>query len=78
MELILEESEWYPDPTKIPPNKRMPVKVAYGERGIAARVKAAGGRWNPDKKVWEVPYRAVVALQLEDRLVTPEGDDESV
>ena len=45
------------------------VNVAWGEPGIAYKVKQAGGVWNKSKQAWELRYDKVVALQLEDRLV---------
>ncbi len=54
---------------KIPPNKIMRVRVDYGEVHLGRTVKAAGGRWNSKKKVWELPYREIVSLGLEDRIV---------
>jgi hypothetical protein len=35
----------------------------------ANRVKAAGGKWNRDKHVWELPYQEVLKLGLAGRIV---------
>ena len=47
------------------------IQVATQERTVRQQVKAAGGKWNPDRVVWELPYGQVAALGLTDRIVTP-------
>lgn len=69
VEVIIERDPWEPDPTKIPAHKRLSVRVELGEKSLGKRVRAAGGRWNRQKKVWEVPYKTVVELDLLDRVV---------
>jgi integrase len=32
-------------------------------------VKTAGGRWNPQKRVWELPYADILNLGLQGRIV---------
>ena len=47
----------------------MHTRVDYGELKTAKLVKAAGGRWNRQAKIWELPYKEVKALGLEKRIV---------
>jgi hypothetical protein len=67
--LIVEEGPWEQNPAKTPPNKIIYVRVNYDETYLRRLVGAAGGRWNRIRKLWELPYRAVVELGLEDRVV---------
>jgi hypothetical protein len=39
------------------------------EAALRERVKAAGGRWNSEKKGWPVAGAGVRRLRLEDRVV---------
>ena len=64
VELIVDEVPWEP-----PDHAPVRVRLRYREQVLRGRVKAAGGHWNAEKKVWELPYGAVRALALEDRLV---------
>ena len=50
----------------------MYIRVAFGEVQIGRLVRAAGGRWYREKKLWQLPYREVMALGLENRIVTEE------
>ena len=69
IELIVEQRDWQPKQTFIPKNKIVQIKINYGEIDLARQVKSLGGRWNRDKKVWELSYRNVQALGLAKRIV---------
>jgi len=69
VELIIDESPLTFNPLKIPMNKIMQLKVAYGEVHVGKLIRAAGGRWNRKEKLWQLPYGEVLALGLENRIV---------
>lgn len=71
VELVAEHRIWEKNPRKIPGHKR----VAIREVELGKQVKAAGGRWNREKKVWEVAYQQVIALGLTERMIVATGDD---
>jgi hypothetical protein len=43
--------------------------VDWQEVELRDKVKTAGGRWNPARRLWELRYELVVALGLEDRII---------
>jgi hypothetical protein len=47
----------------------MNLRVMYGEVEISRLIKNSGGRWNREIKLWELSYREVVSLGLEERIV---------
>ena len=69
VELIIERNHWEASKSRIHPNKIVEIKINYGEIQLGRLVKNAGGKWNPMKKVWKLPYREVKALGLEKRIV---------
>ena len=69
IELVVEEQDWQPNTTIIPKNKIVQVQIKYGEVELARQVKSVGGKWNKDKKVWELCYGNVQALGLTKRIV---------
>ena len=69
IELMVEQQDLQPRETFIPKNKIVQVKINYGEVDLARQVKSLGGRWNRDKKVWELAYGGVQALGLAKRIV---------
>ena len=44
------------------------VRVSYLEPDLRARVKAAGGRWDPTRKAWEIRFAEVARLHIRDRI----------
>ena len=69
IELIADEQDWKPNTTFIPKNKIVQLSIIYGEVDLARKVKTLGGKWNKDKKVWELAYGDVQALGLAKRIV---------
>jgi len=63
-------SERDSDPPATRPAHDAPVavRIDFAEVELRQRVKQAGGRWNPDRRVWELPYAQVAALKLEARI----------
>lgn len=77
MELIEAESDWATDPAPTqehsrPSSQRLAVRVGYWETELREKVKAAGGIWRPQHKLWEMRYEDVAALGLESRVVAEE------
>lgn len=68
VEIVVQKNRWDRN-GKIPGNKTMCIRVAYNEIKTRSIVKAAGGRWNKEQKVWELPYQEILALGLENRIV---------
>ncbi|MFQ5865040.1 MAG: hypothetical protein ACE5IW_07415 [bacterium] len=69
VELIVEEGPWEADSRRIPNNKIVYVRIKYNEIYLRKVVKGAGGRWNKEKKLWELPYGEVKQLGFTDRMV---------
>lgn len=69
VELIVEESDWEPNPHRIASDTIVGLLVGYREMELRNEVKRAGGKWNPKRRVWEMRYDRVVALRLEERIV---------
>ncbi len=51
-----------------PSTTNVGVKVFYRENALRERVKAAGGHWSRDEKLWRLPYWTAVNLGLEHRI----------
>jgi len=49
--------------------KPVAVRIDYREDALRQQVKAAGGRWDADKRVCKLPLGQVRALGLGDRIV---------
>ena len=71
VELIVEEIDWRPKPKRPAGDSIVGVTVVWGEAELARQVKNAGGKWNAQKKLWEIRYDRALALGLEKRIVLP-------
>lgn len=75
VEIIVAEAPWHPvtsSGTSRPPcdsPQRVTVRIDYSEQALREQIKAAGGRWDADKRVWQLPLGRVRALGLIDRIV---------
>lgn len=70
IELIVDEKDWQPLPRA---DEVVGVRVAFEEYALRQRVKEAGGRWNQERRLWELRYVQVEALGLEHRVVREEA-----
>lgn len=69
VELVVEEKPWR-SPLSYRDGDIVPVIVAYTEKALRDRLKAAGGKWDPQKKLWRVPYGAIRGdTELEERIL---------
>ncbi len=68
VELIVDEVDWVPPEPRVQGQTVVSLRVSWEEQELRARVKAAGRRWNPVKRLWELRYDRVVRLGLEDRI----------
>ena len=79
VELIIAEEDWRPpaEPRteaaapalKLGTIARAPVRIQYFEKDLQRRIRAAGGLWDPRKKLWYAPEENVKRLGLVDRIV---------
>lgn len=68
VELIVDEQDWIQGIT-IPPDKIVPIRIAYGEVELREKVKEAGAYWDSKMKCWKLSFRLVYALGLEKRII---------
>jgi hypothetical protein len=68
IEIIVDEQDWIPG-VIIPVDRKVPIKIGFGETELREKIKNAGGYWNPDKKAWMLSYHQVLQMGLERRIV---------
>jgi hypothetical protein len=76
VEMIVEETPWEPAAKKIPANKIVDLRIRFGEIELGRQVKAAGGLWNREQKVWKLAYGEAQRLGLETRIIEHPKRDE--
>jgi hypothetical protein len=73
VELIVEEGEWEPDTTSPAADAPVLLRIAPKEIVLRRQIKQHGGRWDPQRQVWEVSYAQAVALGLGERILDSKG-----
>lgn len=69
VELVVEAGPWKQSRHLIPYNKTVGIRVDYAETQLRKLVKNAGGKWNAQERVWQLPYGEVKQLGLTKRIV---------
>lgn len=58
VEIIVDEKPGKPS-VRYRDENIVPVIVAYTEKNLRDRLKAAGGRWDPEEKLWRVRFGSI-------------------
>lgn len=65
VEIIVERSDWRPQTAKFSEEILVPLRISAKDMTSRNKVKAVGGRWNPEKQLWYVSYGKIVGTPLE-------------
>lgn len=76
VETIVEETPWEPAAKKRSQNEIVDLEIHYGEIALRKQVKAVGGIWNREQKVWKLAYGEARKLGLQARIIDPTQRDE--
>jgi hypothetical protein len=68
VEIVVEEKPWQPS-LRIREDDKVAVIVNFTEKALREQLKAAGGKWDPKQKVWNVQYGIIRGTELEARMV---------
>ena len=68
VEIVVEEKVW-PPPHRYVDDDIVAIPVSYSEKALRDNLKAAGGKWDPQEKLWRVPYGSIRGTELEKRII---------
>jgi hypothetical protein len=69
VEIVVDERPWAAAPVVRDPDRLVGLRIEYGEESLRRAVRAAGGRWDPEVRLWWIPIHCAVQLGLESRIV---------
>ena len=72
MEIIVDSKPWEAVPKDIPRNRIVNIHIAIDKLESRRRVKAAGGKQDPKRQLWQLLYEKVAELGLSDRIADTE------
>lgn len=61
--------DWEPKARHRAGDTMVGLRIDWREMKLGSKVKQAGGKWNPGRRIWEMRYDRVVELGLEERIV---------
>lgn len=67
VEIVVEEKPWRPS-LRIRDEDVVAVIANFSEKALQTRLKSAGGKWDPEKKLWFVSYGSIRGTELEERI----------
>ncbi len=65
IELIVERTKWTPPLTHFTAETLVPLRIEPYDLPMRSQAKAAGGRWDPEKKLWFVKFGKIEGTPLE-------------
>ena len=65
VELVVERADWTPPPPRYTVDTLVPLRIDAFDMTARSQAKAAGGRWDPEKKLWFVKYGKIAGTSLE-------------
>ncbi len=65
VELIVDRTSWTPPAPKYSENTIVFLRIKAADMPMRQQAKAAGGRWNPEKKLWFIKYGKIAGTPLE-------------
>ncbi len=69
VELVVDRCSWQPVKRRLDGEAPVTVRVDWHETELRQKVKAAGGKWDPVKRLWRLGRVDVEKLGLESRMV---------
>jgi hypothetical protein len=69
VEFLVAERDWGPPRRRFAYDQIVGLRVGFADVAVRERVKQAGGTWNSERRVWQLPHDRVVALGLTSRIV---------
>jgi hypothetical protein len=67
VEIVVEEKPWTPT-VRLRDGDIVPVMVNFADKALRDMLKAVGGKWDPEGKLWHVPYGPIRGTELEERI----------
>ena len=65
VELIVEKTPWTPPRPRYAADTLVPLRIEAADMPARLQVKAAGGRWDPEKKLWYIKHGKIAGTPLE-------------
>ena len=72
VEIVVEEKPWRSS-KQLRNEDVVGVIVHFHEKAVRDQLRAAGGKWDPEEKVWNVTYGKIRGTELEEKILVRTG-----
>lgn len=69
VEIVVEKKSWTPPQPRYANDEKILVRIAFTEDKLKNMAKIAGGRWDPEKRLWLIPFGKIKGTALEKHIV---------
>jgi hypothetical protein len=69
VEIVVERKEWTPPAPRFAADELVPVRIAYLKSACKRMAREAGGRWDPEARLWSIPYGRIKGTVLEKHII---------
>ncbi len=76
VEIIVSENDCTPPKAKYQAGALVPLRIGAKEKNLQAQVRALGGRWDREQRLWLIPFGCIVGTKLEKFIVLETGKKE--
>lgn len=81
LEIVVDKKDWTPLPPRFALDGIVPVRIAFTESAFKQMARASGGRWDPEARLWLIPYSKIKGTTLEKHIIldaAPKGKNASL
>jgi hypothetical protein len=75
VELIVERTPWSPPEPRYAADDLVHLRIRVDDMPARAQAKAAGGRWDPEKRLWRVKYGRIQGTELEKHIYVDPSEE---
>jgi len=69
VEIVVGKKAWTPPQPMFSDDENVSVRIAFSESKLKNMARAAGGRWNPEKRLWLIQFGKIKGTALAKHIV---------
>jgi hypothetical protein len=69
VEIVVGRKAWTPPLPRFADDVNVSVRIAFAESRLKKLAKTAGGRWNPEKRLWLIQFGKIKGTALEKHII---------
>lgn len=75
VELVVERTPWSPPKPEYADDETVHLQIRVDDMPARSQAKAAGGRWDPEKRLWRVKFGRIAGTALEKHIYVDASEE---